>query len=422
MGVDALGASDRAAFKLGTGTLRIIRVNQAIARSANWQSSLDALNQLEVTLLQPTVVTFNSLIKVFAGRWRETVQCLREMRMRRVVSDEITCNTCIGVLSKAHWRKAQALADRLPEAFGVCALLAESGNWRVAMGVMTRCDADTACFNALIPLSTWAFALKMLQKMPAQRVQPNRRSWNALSAQLAPPQWPRSLAQLSRMDLVGLNSLMSLCEKASAWKTCLQLLVSRIRIADKLSFNCAILGLGQSAWRRGLLLVEDMMWRRVQPDSASYLGLCHRDNLELLPKHMAAHQVSPSAALRGALVAACQEEGDWRQALRLVVAGVPDAAACGAALAAGQKAQRWKEALALLRFQRRRRIALDALGLSAALAAPKRAKWRQALALLRVGLASLVSPAIAGYAAAVQCLGRWRRAVQLLVHVFGQYT
>lgn len=425
------------------GVPNVIHVNTVIAGGGeDWRCCLGLLAALQPKALHPTLISFNSVLKVMAAahHWR-TAGILQEMRFIRIARDIITYNTILSLLKGAgHWRKAQALLEDMPkatvaqDAFSISACLPLE-NWRAGVCVFDQYDGhmDTAGFNSIIGLShssCWRRFLEVLQNMPAMRVHINRRSWNAFNFQGT--QWRLGIAaiQAGAADVISFNSAASACEKQRAWRPALELLGS-LRTWNLqpqiISFNSAMLA-SPGPWH-GLVAMLDEMWTlRVRPDSASYLAaLSNRNSDDSLPevflKHMSMAKVERDAATVGAFISSCQSRGRWQLALSWLLDLTPraDHVSCGAAISAFEKAQRWKEALEICyRLLRERRIRLDVLSTSAAInSCESCSTWRLPLALLlQTAVLNLRLSQVSYTAAMGTCIMHsWEVTVNLMRHM-----
>ena len=416
--------------------LDVIHVNTVMSAGNDWTYCLSLLQTLQPKMLHPTVVSFNSILKVmaFGQHWRDSAAILQRMRLTRIKRDVITFNTVLGILKQSHWRKNHAflkdmqIATVAQDAFSVSACL-HPENWRSATQIFEHYDGDmdVAGLNALIGLSRscWHRSLQVLKNMPAMRVKTNQRSWNAFSLQAV--QWPLGLALTRHADLIGRNSAASACEKQRAWRCSMELiatLVTKNLQPQVISYNCAISAIAsQSSWQGIVALLDGM--RLVKPDSASYVAAlsCRNSDgplAEVLLKHMSVAKVERDAVTVGAFIASCQSLGRWQQALNWLNLTPADHVSCGAAISTCEKAQRWKDSLELcFGHLRDRNIRLDVSSASAAISSCESCpNWQLPLAFLlqtsdlKLGVSQVSYTATMG-----ACTQSWEVTVNLWSHM-----
>ncbi len=431
---------------LQQGVANVIHVNTLISatgRTEDWERCLSLLAELRPKRIRPTVVSFNSVLKVLGIlRWRLAAGLLQEMQFVRN-QDIISFNTVLSVLSTngARWRDVHALmhsmlpATLAPDAFSVTSCLQVLQNWKVAASIFDEYNGpiDTAAVNALVGLShsyCWRSSLHVLFNMRARRVDTTRRSWNSYNFQ---PHWRLGIAAIQepKPDVISFNSAASACEKQGLWGLGLELFsIGRIMglKADIVSYNIAMLASAELPWSGMVTMLDEMLMVRIHPDGTSYVAALLRKNegpslADTLLKHMSREQVEKDATIVGALIGyACQSEGRWQTALSWLLSLTPklDQVSCGTAISTFEKAQRWKESLELFILQKAKRIQLDVISAGAALSALacETCQWRLSLHFLS-GTLQTLQPNRASYTATMgACIThKWERTLSVLNHM-----
>eukprot|EP00438_Fugacium_kawagutii_P021124 Skav213914 [mRNA] locus=scaffold1439:235235:236881:- [translate_table: standard] len=435
-----------------SGLLSVIHVNVVISagRHEDWMSCLSLLEGLRPKVLHPTLVSFNSVLKVISTshQWKTAADMMRQMHRNRISKDIITFNTILSPLKRGQWREAQALLESMPsasvawDAFSISACL-HPENWKGATRIVDQYNGpvDTAGFNSVIGLShsRWRSSLQVLFDMPAIRVQINRRSWNAmLAVNFQETPWEFGMAAIQAPcegcevpDIISFNSAASACEKQRAWKSALKLfstLRARGLQPEVVSCNNAIMASAKRPWPEILVKLDEMLTARINPDGASYIaaisGKSDDELAEVLLLHMSMAQVERDALLVGAFVSSCQSQGQWQQALLWLhsMSSQIDCVCCGSAISTFEKTQRWREAVDLcFTFLRDKRLRLDHLSSSAAISSCESSAWQLLLAFLFQTKAwSLRASQISYPAAMGACLSQgWERTINLFSHMTG---
>eukprot|EP00439_Symbiodinium_sp_Y106_P052164 s3822_g6.t6 len=237
-----------------------------------WQEALRPFSELSQASLQPTTVTFNSLLKVSAtsAEWQRALLLLPEMELRELLVDAVSFTTALSASARGlQWKTSLILLGETkkqtaaPSVFAYNAVLSACeghGLWELALQLIAELSKDlepdmltySTGISACARSGAWQWALLLFSVLARQDAQWSAVTCNSLIRACAKGSvWRRALALLAEartqhteVELIAYNACISACEKAAKWEQSLAVL----RIlggspglqADVISFNAAI--------------------------------------------------------------------------------------------------------------------------------------------------------------------------------------
>ncbi|CAE7824220.1 unnamed protein product, partial [Symbiodinium microadriaticum] len=227
------------------------------------------------------------------------------------------------------------------------------------------------------------------------------------------------------LDTVCFNAAISACGRCVQWPTALQLLdmLSANSQPNTVSYNSTISVCGKSScWARALWTFTSMRGARIDQDQISHNAVISAgewDRALMLLTSMSQHQLAPDVVSYGATISACEKGGQWQAALAVLQSLLEDRLApsdiCwNAAISACEKCGQWQGALLLLESMPSSGVTPDVVSFNAAISAcAKGGRWEQALALLHSATRAEVITFNAAISACEKA-GRWQHALALL--------
>ncbi|CAJ1415775.1 unnamed protein product, partial [Effrenium voratum] len=394
----------------------------SFANPALWQEALGDFHG--ASYAAPNSFTFCAALTCLekAAEWSSALLVLEELPRARLHVDTILCNSALSSCEKAgRWAVASAIltlegCQRSAVTFNAAlSALSDGGHWRRGRDIFLTMRAEGLQPNLISGNALMTVYEKSRQWRQAQNFSGQLADLRdavtcngLLSAYEKGQQWASAAWQLSQMrrfgprcSVVSFGALIS--ARGKAWEEALrcELQLRALGLRPSRVTCGALLGAcGCGQWRRAGLLVE------AAAEEADALGVVEMnaaltafseshvtDKALRLARHMVRGKAQADLVTFNTVLALCARGGLWSQALRLLqkqptlgfeagdFAAAPDLLSFSAALGAcaGGRAE---EALGLLRLAGACRVAIDALGATAAAAACAKARaWRQALRL-----------------------------------------
>ncbi|CAE8642006.1 unnamed protein product [Polarella glacialis] len=276
--------------------------------------------------------------------------------------------------SRSSWQQSLALVHAMPQR-------------RVAVNIITLNAAASTFSRRQCPLSYgWVKAADLFASMRRAGPQPDVVSFNVLASCCEKGrQWRRAVTVLDilrwqghlRADAITFNTVIASCEKAGCWESALEILRcmdrdsrkgqqgNQVSFLDLHGLNSAISACEKGLqWQRALfLLLEDCAGRRLHADAITYsaaitaCGHGARSDIALdLLRSMRHAKVEPKVFCFNAAITTCGARSlQWEPALELLWAArqlsvEPNTVTGNAALGACGPGHRWEVAVAGLQF------------------------------------------------------------------------
>ncbi|CAE7784367.1 unnamed protein product [Symbiodinium sp. CCMP2592] len=268
-----------------------------------WQEALRPFSELSQASLQPTTVTFNSLLKVSAtsAEWQRALLLLPEMELRELLADAVSFTTALSASARGlQWKTSLTLLREIkkqtaaPSVFAYNAALSACeghGLWELALQLIAELSKDlqpdiltySTGISACARSGAWQWALLLYSVLGRRDAQRSAVTCNSLIRACAKGgAWRRALALLAEartqhteVELIAYNACISACEKAAKWEQSLAVLrildESPGLQADVISFNAAISACEKCEhWEEALWLLGELRVKSIEPSVITY--------------------------------------------------------------------------------------------------------------------------------------------------------
>ncbi|CAJ1425048.1 unnamed protein product [Effrenium voratum] len=201
----------------------LVALNSALS-ACPWELAL-CLGEVAVShSMQLNTVSYNILLSALSvgqsfSQSRE-LEVLEDMRRSLLQPDVVTYNTLLSAtLRRADWQAACGYLEEMPQVL-------------LAPDEVSFATALATCDQA----KQWQVALRLLAQMRRQRLAPERAEESALAACERAGQWQRTLALASPRSIRGLNTALRAAGQALLWALPLLLLARAAPPPDAKSF------------------------------------------------------------------------------------------------------------------------------------------------------------------------------------------
>ncbi|CAL1127201.1 unnamed protein product, partial [Cladocopium goreaui] len=322
----------------------VISFNAAIG-AAQWPAALRILEDIEEAALQPTMVSYCSVLSTFekSGKWQLALVLFDSLPKSKLRPTVISFNAVLSACEKANqWQVALILFSQMEE---------------------VSVSPDIISFNALISSCKgrqWQRALKMFNAMSEADLQPDIVSFGAaISACEKAREWQKAIRIFHGIreselqpDLISLNAVISSCEKDGQWEQALWLFNTSTS-PDFISYSAAMSALEKgNQWQLALVFFDDMTSvAKLRPDVINF----------------------------NAAISACEKQGRWQEALSLFSATPwPSLVTWNAVLSSCEKAGQWRQALHLLELMLRSTVQADDITFAAVISSCEKGQYVEA--------------------------------------------
>ena len=245
----------------------------ALVNGGGWQQGLQQLRELQIVLLEATVISYNSAISAFerVSRWDYAVLLFQELPLRRLQANITTCNTLISALEKSEaWHQALHLVAHMQV-------------WHVQADVISYNASITACEKA----SVWQQSLWLL--LNESQLERDIFGYNSAATSCVKSfRWQNAMAILQHrrifkepLDAVSCAAGLDAFGKVASWQSgfwwMTELLQSHVKL-DIVAYNRAISAFDTEAdWRRSCGLLDSLHMQKLQTNvvtSNAEIGVC----------------------------------------------------------------------------------------------------------------------------------------------------
>ncbi|CAJ1328571.1 unnamed protein product [Effrenium voratum] len=317
----------------------------AACGAAAWRCAAAVFAALPKRSLRQNVVTYNSTAAACEKAWRRSAEVLAALRRAALQQTEISQTAAVRACEKGtQWRRAVGVLQ---------------GNCGLRGNVITYSAGISACEKS----GCWSCAMELLTQLRRKEIE---------------------------LHGITLNSALSACGRAAAWRSGLGLYSDDDLDVDVVRCNAACSACGNARrWRQALQL----------------LLLCTSGR-------------SPTVVTCNSAISSCEKVGRWREALAIFETMHPEASrvTCNSLISACASAGRWQSALALFVLTARR-FRADSVGFNAlARACERGGVWQVALAVLEAAKERRMEDVITYNSSISACVSaaQWQHALGLL--------